>query len=314
MPSHRVKRNDLIMSLFVLFSTEYDLQKEESIMDLTLPMERIKAFLQVRFSVSYSGNQWIYTQIRHYEEEIGCRLFVKEKKEDKNFNLRLNPEMIAYEQKRHLYINQKINVSNGLSDLIKNTLSYNKRISLLLDAGSTVSHLANIMALHSYKEDITYDVYTHNMSVINRLMDSHVNSKTINVYSPRGKVDPITNSILGNSLDLYKENTFDYIIQGVSFLVDGAVFVEQENESRIKKKILLEVKGNKVLILTGHEVRQALPIPLEEFGRLENFDYLVVPSRNKHNIKNMDRMLKTFENILNPEIVNWNYRIYRIKH
>lgn len=320
MPTHRVKRQDLILSLFVLFSSEYDKQPFESIMDLSLPISLVKKYLEDRFQVSYSGNTWILTQIKNYEEEIGYKLFEKTASETDAYNLRLYHSMLAFTQKRHLYITQKIKVSNALYDMIKHLavtkaplMQNSPAIKLLIDAGSTVCHLADIIADQSSQSDIRYTIYTHNISVIQRFLEPHVEQRHIQIHTPRGVVDPITNSILGENTELYSSSSYDMVIQGTSFLYDGKVWVEQEEESHIKEEILKKTTGMKVLILTGHEVRTEIPPdPKYSFGHLKDFDTLIIPHNTEGQIKNLNKMLQDHKEFLEPEIMNWNYRIYRI--
>lgn len=313
---HRIKRHDLVKSLFFLFSQEYDSRKDESILDIRIPIDQVIEYLQKQFSVSYSGNQWIFTQIRNYEEEIGFRLFQKEKETDNSFSLRLYSQMNAFEQKRHLYVSQKIKVSNGLYDMISNTpgLTKNSRpVKVLLGAGSTVYHLAEILIEKERDLPFQLEIYTHNLSVMNSCISPHVNHDLIKVYVPGGKLDPVTNSMISPSADFYRNIDFDYIIQGTSYLSDGSVYVETASESDLKKKILKDCRGEKILILTGHEVHTQKTLNLPPFGELTDFDTLVIPHNKNKVIKNLDKMLIDFENILTPEILNWNYRIYRIK-
>ncbi|WP_020611805.1 sugar phosphate isomerase family [Sediminispirochaeta bajacaliforniensis] len=321
MITHRVKRQDLIMALFVLFSSEYDRQSHESILDIVIPISEVKAYIEKRFRVSYSGSSWIYTQIHNYEDEIGYRLFDKERTDKDEYALRLHRSMLAFAQKRHLYINQKIKVSNALYDMIlhrSDSRQYAETsaptIKLLIDAGSTVYHLADIIANHSSESSIYYEVFTHNISIIERFLEPHVKTEQITVRTPAGEVDPVTNSILGDDISLYKGPTFDMIIQGTSFLFDGTVGVEQERESRVKQKILKETQGPKILILTGHEIRTEPPEKSQfPFGKLTDFDLLVVPFNARSKAKNLNAMLERYESVLKPEIMNWNYRIYHIQ-
>ena len=321
MTTHRVKRQDMIMALFVLFSSEYDKQSYESIFEIVIPISKVQAHIEKRFKVSYSGSNWITTQIRNYEEEIGHHLFEKTSMNTNEFGLKLYHDMVSFTQKKHLYITQKINVSNAIYDLIvHNTAKQSKTnfqkplITLLIDAGSSVSHLADIIADHTTDSSIQYEIYTHNISVIQRFLYPHVNQNKICVQTPKGTVDPISNSILGENHVLYNGVSFDMIIQGVSFLYDGSVWVENPVECDVKRRILKEAKGPKVLILTGHEVRFEAPKQaVFPFGRFTDFDILVIPYNSEGRIKNLNKMLIENKGIVKPEILNWNYQIYRIE-
>jgi DeoR/GlpR family transcriptional regulator of sugar metabolism len=318
MAKRRLKRHDLVESLFVLFSSEYDGREVESILDFSLPIETVKTYLRNRFDVTYKGSEWIYTQIRNYEEEIGYPLFDKETRDAGNPGLRLHPDMVAFEQKRHLYITQKIKVSNAVLDLIINTAPLPQNggveITLLIDAGSTMRHFADALAEGSLKKDApVFNIYTHNISVIGRLLRPPVESGRIRITTPQGRIDHVTNAILGNNLELYAGVLFDYVIVGTSFLFKGRLWVELEEESTIKRRILRETRGPKLLVLTGHEVRRERPLSTEPFGELIDFDLLVIPYNSTGILKNMDAMLAESAAILTPEIINWNYRIYRIR-
>ena len=184
---HRLKRHDLVKSLFFLFSQEYDSRKDESILDIQIPIDQVIKYLQERFSVSYSGNNWIFTQIRNYEEEIGYRLFQKEKNGDGGFSLRLYTKMEAFEQKRHLYVSQKIKVCNALFDMISNTVEVpgkKKTVKLFLGAGSTVFHLAQLLAEKDTSLPFSLEIYSHNISVINCFLSSRVDPEHIKVRIP----------------------------------------------------------------------------------------------------------------------------------
>ena len=294
---HRLKRHDLVKSLFFLFSQEYDSRKDESILDIQIPTNQVIKYLQERFSVSYSGNNWIFTQIRNYEEEIGYRLFQKEKNGDGGFSLRLYTKMEAFEQKRHLYVSQKIKVCNALFDMISNTVEVpgkKKTVKLFLGAGSTVFHLAQLLAEKDMSLPFSLEIYSHNISVINCFLSSRVDPEHIKVRIPGGDLDPVTNSIISPSMNPYGDTDFDYIIQGTSYLTDGAVYVESHLETELKKSILHKSRGQKVLILTGHEVRPQLPIETPPFGRLLDYDFLVIPHNRNRILKNLDQMLVDF--------------------
>ncbi len=321
MSNHRVKRKDLITALFVLFSSEYDRQMHESILEIAIPVSSIKQYIEERFDVSYSGFKWIYTQIKNYEEDIGYVLFDRILKDDREYYLRIHHTIEAFTQKRHMYITQKIKVSNALYDMISHQCEAKKEApsvvpctTLLIDAGSSVLHLADIIAKQSAEHTIRYTIHTHNISVIKRMLEPHVDHDYISLECPRGIIDPITNSILGENMALYRNTTYDMVIQGTSILYNGRVAVEQESESTIKHELLHEVAGSKILILTGHEVRTEQPSKTYwYFGDLKDFDYLIVPYNSEGRSKNLNTMLLEMGQILEPHILNWNYRIYRIR-
>jgi hypothetical protein len=118
--------------------------------------------------ISYTSDAWIITQVRKYEEEIGTTLFRKAVSQE-GAALGLCQNITTYEQKRHLYISQKIRTANGVFDLIRNSaekLPSGDTVSLLLEAGSTVTRVAEIIAQNLHLLPLKWDICTHNLGVI----------------------------------------------------------------------------------------------------------------------------------------------------
>ena len=315
MSKHRLKRDTLVESLFYLFSHKYDDNQSESIMDVKMSMDDIAYYLRETYDVSYSDNKWIYKQIRNYEDEIKTRLFSMEKDGEGHSFLRVNSEINSFTQKRHLYISQKIKVSNGIYDLIVHSRRAgrpDRPVKLFLGAGSTLYHLANIIAGKAAEDRILYDIQTNNISVLNSILSYGSGLENVKISSPGGVLDPVTNTFIGALGEAVLSQEFDYIIQGTSFLVDGTLYVEHSEEALQKRSLLKETMGRKILVLTGHEVLSSLPGDAAPFGSLSDFDILVVPHNHKGLEKNLDRMLREDESRFQAEIINWNYRIYRV--
>ncbi len=316
MSKHRLKRDKLVESLFYLFSQEYDNNQSESIMDIRLTMEAVADYLKDLYDVSYSDNTWIYKQIRNYEEEIRTRLFSLIKDRDGQSCLQVNPEIKSFTQKRHLYISQKIKVSNGIYDLVVHSRKPGRQgasVKLFLGAGSTLYHLANIISEKAVLDGIQYEIHTNNISVLNSFLSRGPDLPNIQISSSGGVLDPVTNTFIGLPGESLLSVPFDFVIQGASFLVNGSLYVEDPDETKQKKALLKDTRGEKVLVLTGHEVFRQLPLEdAVPFGHLSDFSLLVVPHNHKGLIKNLDKMLLEEESLFSPQIINWNYRIYRI--
>ena len=92
------------------------------------------------------------------------------------------------------------------------------QVKILLGAGSTIFHLADILAKKSWQDPVKYMIYTHNLGSLKRLLEPTVNYNTIEVFTPEGKVDPVTYTIIGDSYSLYSTIDFDYIIMGTSYI------------------------------------------------------------------------------------------------
>lgn len=315
---HRLKQKDLVMRIFFMFEEEYENQDVESIWDIKIPIERIKDYLKDTCNVTYRSNLWVYTQLKRYEEELGVRLFKKEAADNGEFYLSIYDKMLKFYQKQHLYVSKKIKVANAVYDKIKNDFNAQqekgRRIKILLGAGSTIYHLANIIADKSWNDPIHYSIYTHNLGSLKRLLEPSVNYNTIEVFTPSGKIDPVTYTIIGNPDFLCDAGAYDYIAMGTSYVFNGELFVESKQESTIKNAILKRAEGTKLLILTKHEFTDKKPEGLSSYGYLSDYDYIVVPriSTSGEIRKKYDEIFETYGNIFKPEILHWNYSILKV--
>ncbi|MEW5816562.1 MAG: DeoR family transcriptional regulator [Spirochaetota bacterium] len=316
---HRLKQKDLVMSIFYLFEEEYERSNFESIWDIKIPIESVKSYLKKKYQASYRSNLWVYTQLKRYEDELGVKLFRKESDDLKkgNFLLSINDKMIKFYQKQHLYVTQKIKVANGVYDKIKNDIAerkLNRPVKILLGAGSTIFHLANIIAERSWEDCQKYSIYTHNLGSLRRLLEPTVNYNNIEVFTPSGKIDPVTYTIIGRKNDLYLSTDFDYIVKGTSFVQDGKLYVESPEEGEQIGVILKQCRGEKILVLTKHEFTDHPLKGLVSYGNLRDCDYIVVPRFNAQSSikKKSDEIFEQYQNMFSPEIIHWNYIILKV--
>ncbi len=276
----RLRQKDLIAMLFILFSEEYDRSEADSITDITIPMLAVRDYIRLKTGIDYSNDAWITTQIHKYEEELGIELFRKTQ-EGKDSMLGLCTDITTYEQKRHLYITQKIRTANGVFDLIRNSLDEpipDQPVSILLEAGSTVTRVAEIIAQNLSTLPLRWDIFTNNLGVIECLGKTGLAFSKVTLSVPSGRFNPATNLILGSDLELFSGRKFDWIIQGTSFLSHGKLFVERSDEAWLKSRILHECRGRKVLILTGHEATPHPKSGVETFGSVDDYDYIIHPA------------------------------------
>jgi hypothetical protein len=318
-PKHRLKRKDLATKIFYLFSEVYEQSDSESIWEIELPIEQIREHLKTRYDVDYKSGQWIYTQLRRYEEEIGVRLFRKlgGLGSRQHFSVAVHDQMTQFHQKQHLYVSDKIKVANGVYDKIRNTTAeWNNRrpVRLLLGAGSTVYHLAHIIANKSWEDEIRFAVYTHNLGSLETLLGHNVNFDRITISIMSGTVDPVTFTIVGADTSQITDTAFDFIVQGTSCVYDGLLFIESHAERGVKQMILQKCRGTKILVLTKHEFLDR-PIPdTEPYGSIRDYDYVVVPRSASEGVvkKQCECRFELYEPLLIAEILSWNYSIYRV--
>lgn len=317
---HRLRKDDLVMKIFYLFSELYEQSAEESIWNVQVPVDEVRRYLHDRYGVSYNSNQWVLTQLRRYEDEIGVPLFRKVPGDasgaGENVSLAVHDEMVQFYQKKHLYVSQKIKVANGVYDLIRNkTVARREPVNVLLGAGSTVYHLADILAEKSWEDDIRYSIFTHNLGSLQTLLNHNVNYRKITVSIPSGTIDPVTYTIVGDGVELFTKTQFDYIVQGTTCVHDGKLYIESHEELKVKRSILHQCSGVKVLVLTKHEFRDRPIEGVEPFGQLADYDYVVLPrssSADRRAAKPYEKRLNEHLPMLEAEIMNWNYLIYRV--
>ncbi len=280
---HRLKQLDLVMSICSLFSEEYERTPAESIWEVLIPIDRIKEYLQTTHHAEYKSSLWVYTQLKRYEDEIGVKLFRREQNDGRNFSLGIYHPFVNFFQKQHLHVSEKIKVANGAYDKISHFAhqrSLNEPLRLLLGAGSTVYHLAAIIAEKSWTDTIQYEIYTHNLGALQKLMSPRVNFHNIRVLTPQGRIDPITYTIVGASTPLFAGTSFDFIVQGTSRVCDRRLYIESAEERARKMNILHECAGQKILVLTKHEFVETPFSGIDSYGSLDDYDFLIVPRRS----------------------------------
>lgn len=308
------------MNIFFLFEREYQHSEVESIWELRLAVERIKQELERICSIHYRSNLWIYTQLRRYEEDLGAQLFRKDSAgcPKGSFYLSICDRMVTFAQKQHLYVSDKIKVANGAYDKITNEASGGDgQVRVFLGAGSTIYHLANILAERSLPEEaggLRYRISTHNLGALKRLLEPAVNFQRLEVRLPQGTVDPVTYAILGDPRGMAGQE-FDYVIMGTSYVLDGRLYVESAAETDIKAGLLRTLKGQRILLLTKHEFTDQ-PLPgLRPYGALSDYDFVVVPKQPGPGSrrKTHEAVFETYESLFEPEIIHWNYTILRVR-
>ncbi len=315
----RLKQQDLVMIIFRLFADEYENSDAKSIWDIRLPIDQIKTILTERHNVTYRSNLWVYTQLKRYEEDSGVRLFNKEQKGKNNqsFNLSIYDNMLTFTQKQHLYITGKIKIANGVNDKIRNSLinrPVDQPLTIMLGAGSSIYHVADILADRSRTSPHLFRIYTHNLGVIHRLLAPDVDKTKIELYTPSGRIDPVTYCVVSEDTGFYETVSFDFIIQGTSVVYKGNLYIESGAETTVKEAILHHCRGEKILVLTKHECKDQ-PLSDHSYGKISDYDFLIVPrfQKKKAHKKNYEEEFEQYREDFTPIIMNWNYEILAAK-
>ena len=323
--THRLKREELVMEVFSLISEEYERSDKETIWDICVPLSTIRMRLSERHDTHYSSDQWLQTQLKRYEDEMGVRLFQRTKDHagtgTRQPTLSLVREMVDFYQKQHLYVTEKIKVANGAYDFVsRKHLSLPGRpnnpdlpCSILLGAGSTVYHLATLFAQGSHREERRYRIYTHNAGFMQKLLNSSVNFARVSLVALGGELEPVTRTLLSTNLDQVRNEPLDFVVQGTSCVCDGMLYIESSREAAVKSSILHECPGCKLLVCTKHEFSEQ-PLPnTEPYGKLTDYDYVVVPhSPDREPHKPYEKVFHEHRTHLEPEILNWSYAVHRV--
>ncbi len=164
-------------------------------------------------------------------------------------------------------------------------------------------------------ENVHFKIYTHNLGSLKQLVDPKINFKHLTVYTPAGKIDPVTYTIVGEDNEIYTGNTIDFIIQGTSCIHDGNLYIESREEKNRKQTILKECRGKKLLLLTKHEFCDSPLKNISPYGRVEDYDFIILPKGNTNPgvQKRYNRFLEQYENVVEAEIISWNYLILRVQ-
>ncbi len=316
---HRLKKKDLIMNIFALFSEEYEKSKHKSIWDIVISIEYVIEYLKEKCEVDYKSSLWLWTQMKRYEEELGVKLFRKVKKNDKEFSIAIHYPFKNFFQKQHLYVTEKIKVANGVYDLLQNlsdTPDRRNRLRIILGAGTLCYHLSTILADHSWNSRIKYLIHTNNLGALEQLIIPGINNENIRISIPEGVVDPVTQTIIGENNAIYSNVEFDFIIQGTSYVYNGNLYIESGEESLRKHEILKKTKGKKILVLTKREFTDKLPDGMSEFGNIKDYDYAVIPKKSTDSTikKKCESIFEQYSGLFIPQIINWNYEILKVNN
>ncbi len=302
------------MGILYKFSELYESSDAQSINDITIPIDQVRIHLKERFGVDYTSNQWVFTQLKRYEDEIGSKLFKKTAAKSSNeFDLGLCSDMIEFTQKLHLHVPQKIKTANGVFDKIHISSGGERATSICLGAGSTIYYLAQIFIDHMEELNTTYRLYSHNAGILSQFYSQQINLDRIQIISAGGELDPITKTLVGDPRHIFATKTFDFIVQGTSMIHDRELYIESATERKVKSALLHDHHGCKILVLTKHEFQDEPPKAIEPYGHITDYDYVVVPRRIGNNKKQYDLRFEQCLDLLEPEIMNWNYSIYHIK-
>ncbi len=319
MAKQRLRMKDLVTEVFLYFSQKFELSDAVSINHIIVPLEEIRSFLNEKYAISYTSNQHIYNQLRSYEDELGAPLFrkIKPGSDSEDFSITLQDKLDSFKQKQLLYITQKLKIANAVLDKILNEKENtpSRPLKVLLGAGTEVYYVARSLVTGIRDHGLRFEIYTHNLGVLNYLMEELPHLEGLELFTRHEWVDPVNNILIATGRDHYLAETFDYIIQAATYIADRKLYVDSPKENAQKKDILKLTKGQKVLILTKHEFISTHIQNMESYGTLDLYDFVIVPySRNSRNRKRESSMIleQFVGDLVEPDIIHYNYKVYRI--
>ena len=314
---HRLRKKDLVDNIFLLFSREFDLQdKIDDIRNIRIPVERVSSFLSENYNLSYSSNNYIFSQLRSFEEENSLRLFEKipDHTGAAEFYIAVYSGINSFNQKKYLYTASKLKITNGLYERIEHYIreKRKKKLNILLGAGIVIHHLASLIAEKGRFLDIEFNLYTHSTAVLDLFMHPDAEFDNFNIFTRTGKFDVRNFTIIDKFTDFYREVEFDFIFQGTSCIYNNCLYVSSPEESVINRDILQEAKGEKILVLLKKEFRDREPELMHSYGFITDYNYIIVPEKGASpGKKSCDVIFDRYRENLTPEIIHYNYSIYR---
>lgn len=314
----RLKRDELVDYVFAAFSERYESTTVDSIYELIIPLSDIRAGLNKSYAADYNSDTWIFTQLRRYEREHGVKLFEKADvtEDGRPTALAIYGGITRFTQKRHLYVNQKLRIANGVYDTIRHlhdNATGDRPLSILLGSGNIPWHVAEVIAERSADLPSPLRVFTHNIAVVARLLELAEANRLVSVFSPGGRADPTVYSYVGGDDRLLLDAELDFVIQSTHSVHDGVLYVNTEEEGIRKGRILRQCGGTKVLVLVKDEFH-APPPQAYAYGRLTDYDYIVTVAPRADNHKTADRFLEAYSAVFQPLVLHWSYQVIRVDH
>lgn len=319
MAGQRLTLEELVETVFSCFWRDARRHGLASIEGITIPIDQIREEVSLRTGSPRQNNKWIHTQLRRYERNEGVSLFEKTRRSDGTEALRIHDTLKAFVQKKHLHRPEKLRLANAIADLLDDSYAdANRPVRIALGAGTTIALLAEVINRRVGAGERRVDVYTHNMGVIEVLSRPDV-AQGVTLHVTEGRFDPVTYAILSDGGHYGGDDEFDLVVQGASMLHDGSLYVESERECSMKRSLLYDTDGLKLLVLTLHEFTESPPSQMHRFGTIDAYDLIIVP-RMKHPTTDQERAItwiRALPPAFEPQIRQWHYEIFarhRVPH
>ena len=312
----RIKRGELVKFVFSVFSQWYERTSVDSIYDIRIPVAELRRRLSESYDSTYQNDWWILTQIHRYERETGSQLFerVDDGDDPDSIVLAIYRGIDGFHQSHHLLANQKIRIAAGVLDLIRNTEREGPEpISLYLGSGSIPATVADVLMHKIVDHGGAYRVFSHNLAVQEKILTASHPPESIDFYSVGGRVDWAKYIILTDNVETLTALPVDYVVQSTNTISDGTLYVSDPHEAAVKKAILYDLPGTKILTVMKDEFTRSSE-GKQRYGRLCDYDYIVtIPAKNG-TTRLADRFLADRTDRFQQLISHWSYTVYRTMH
>ena len=306
----RIKRDELAQAVFTLFARRYEAERANSVFEVELPLSEIRESLTRLFGVTYNSDAWILTQLRRYEKRMATRVFLRRGGSDDQTWVRLNPTMEGFWSKHRVYAGQKVCIANGVCDLIGNdTGGESGCIRLYLGSGSIPTHVCEVLLSRNREQHRQYRIYTHNLAVQQRVAEQR--DPYVELYALGGVLDAVRYASYPQAVAPIVHEELDCVVQSTDAVNDGVLSVPHVREARVKREILLELPGAKVLTVIKDEFgrEDATHTP---FGALTDYDFVVTVPPVRDSRRAADVLLERDATIFAPYVRHWSYVVYRV--
>lgn len=311
MSGSRLKRDELVEAVFARFwsaAREHDLP---GIAGISLELDDLRDEIARQTGVPRQNNKWIVTQLRSYEKSHSARLFSFHRNADGAECVRAADKMVSFVQKKHLHRPEKIRLATALADLIATDFADSPEpVRVFLGAGTTLTLAAEIIRNRAEELVTPVQIITHNAGILQALILPET-PKHLTVTVPRGTFDPVTNAFLPDDLSGLNFEDTDLVVQGTSAVCDGILYVESENEARVKQQILKQATGLSVLVLTLHEFSRSVPPTMHRYGEISDYDLVILPRMNRPSIDQQEAQQWIADHLTDytVKVRHWHYEI-----
>ncbi|MFW5643599.1 MAG: hypothetical protein ACOCYQ_06180 [Alkalispirochaeta sp.] len=313
MNGQRLKKHELVEFVFTRMWETARRENLPSIQSVTLSLDALREEIAKASGTPRHNNKWICSQLKKYEQEQGVTLFVHERNKSGAETIRVADTLVSFQQKRHLYRPEKLRLANALADYIAAEYpSQSDPVAIWMGAGTTMALAAEVLAERVVDTAPPIHVFTHNVGVLTTFLRPET-PPSITVSVSRGTIDPITYTIIPPPEDPVWPDHTDVVVQGTSVLYDGDLYIESETEAAIKRLLLTEGAGTKILLLTMHEYRTEQPHGMYRYGSIDDYDLVITPTMKNPSADQrraqgwLDASIERFE----VHIKQWHYQILR---